>query len=534
MEEFLEQYRLAASKIRRLFMTVLSDIMVHANNAIVSMRGKKQAWIYCVVALGCFLLGFLIRPPEFASGFFFSSSKLDTAVDVPPDAKAAVDVTVSHGRIVHFDEPLESVFLGDPSIADLRIIQPDTVYIFGKRLGTTNLIAVSGSGSAATPAGDKSYIPPMPPLQATLRIRVVADSNPPNEARQELASGSVAKIALFGRRAVAMGHAKNIDDAVNIQEVAKTYSGPGQPPINAMTLAGSQQVNLRVRFAEISRADVQTLGINWQMFNTGNFSFAPLPGNSSRNANADALIDLLQRNGVLTILAEPNLTAISGQTASFLAGGEIPIPVAQSGGTVTTEFKTFGVSLVFTPTLIKKNRIALHIHPEVSMLSMATGIKVGGVETPVIMVHRTDTTVELGSGQTFAIGGLFQRQISQSGDDMDKLNFFGDLPVIGALFRSPRFRRNETELVILVTAYVVSPVSNRMVATPLDKSSDALRALQQLHAADRAGANDAAPRSGPAASDTKALPASPEASSTRSVIDTAPRPAPIGPEVNGG
>jgi pilus assembly protein CpaC len=503
MEEFLERYRFVASKARRLFMTALNDIIVYKSKAAAIMRGNKHLWIYGVVALGCFLLGFFIRPPEFASGFFFSTNKVDTAVDVPADAKGlAVDVTVSHGRVVRFDEPLESVFLGDPSIADLRVIYPDMVYIFGKKLGTTNLIAVSGSGNAAAPAADKSYIPPLPALQASLRVRVVADSNPPNEARQEIASRSVANIALFGRRAVTMGHAKSIDDAVNIEEVAKTYSAPGQPPINTMTLEGSQQVNLRVRFAEVSRADLQTLGINWEMFNTGNFSFGFLPAGGSSKFDVNSLIAALQRSGVVTVLAEPNLTAVTGQTASFLAGGEIPIPVAQSSGTLTTEFKTFGVSLVFTPTLIKKNRIALHVHPEVSMLSTATGLKVAGVETPVIMVHRTDTTIELASGQTFAIGGLFQRQLSQSSDDMDKLQFFGDFPVIGALFRSPRFRRNETELVILVTANLVNPVSDRMVATPLERPSDALRAIQAQSAAGgpaappRQSAKDGGPRTG--------------------------------------
>jgi pilus assembly protein CpaC len=238
------------------------------------------------------------------------------------------------------------------------------------------------------------------------------------------------------------------------------------------------------------------------MFNTGNFSFVPLSGSNARHIDANALVDALQRNGVVTILAEPNLTAVSGQTASFLAGGEIPVPIAQSGGTVTTEFKTFGVSLVFTPTLIKKNRIALHVHPEVSMLSPATGIKVAGVETPVIMVHRTDTTIELASGQTFAIGGLFQRQLSQSGDDMNKLQFFSDFPVIGALFRSQRFRRNETELVILVTANLVTPVSDRMVATPLEKPGEALRAIQAQSAgsgspeASSKHVKDASPRTG--------------------------------------
>src|SRR5262245_1804791 len=126
-EEFLERYRLLTSRLRRLYMTALSDIMVHADKAARAMRGKKQPWIYLAVGLGCFVLGFLVRPQEFASGFFFSTSKLDTAVDVPPDASGmGVDLAVSQGRVLRFDEPLESVFLGDPSIADVRIIQPDT------------------------------------------------------------------------------------------------------------------------------------------------------------------------------------------------------------------------------------------------------------------------------------------------------------------------------------------------------------------------------------------------------------------------
>src|SRR5262249_14171538 len=153
-----------------------------------------------------------------------------------------------------------------------------------------------------------------------------------------------------------------------------------------------------------------------------------------------------------------------------LAGGEIPIPVPQgNGNAVTLQYKPFGVSLVFTPVLIKKNRIALNVHPEVSMVSSATGIKVGGVSAPAFLVRRADTTVELASGQPFALGGLFQRQLSHNGDDFEAMPFLGDAPVLGELFRSPRFKRNETELVILITSYLVKPVSDRKVATPLDR-----------------------------------------------------------------
>ena len=156
------------------------------------------------------------------------------------------------------------------------------------------------------------------------------------------------------------------------------------------------------------------------------------------------------------MLAEPNLTAISGESASFLAGGEFPIPVAQEGDTVTIEYKQFGVSLVFTPTLIGKDRISLKVAPEVSDLDFSAEVQAGGVSVPALRVRRASTTVELASGQSFAIAGLLQ---STSSESIDKLPLLGDLPVLGALFRSNAFLQGESELVIVVTPYVVEPVA---------------------------------------------------------------------------
>jgi pilus assembly protein CpaC len=437
---------------------------------------------------------------ELVPGFLISSCQAASLADGASSEGGGkvLDIIVSHGRVLRFDEPVESVFLGDPSIADLRIVSPDMVYIFGKKLGTTNLIAISGSGKVVAPGGSSSA--PLPSLQASLRLQVVGDTSPPNEAKRELEPQSVVTIDLFGRRAVAYGRARSIDEAVNIDNIAQTFTPPGQSPINAMTLEGSQQVNIRVRFAEVSRADLQTLGISWQAFNTGNFTFGLLSGGGSK-FDANSLVDALQRDGVLTILAEPNLTAVTGQTASFLAGGEIPIPVPTgNGNAVTLQYKPFGVSLVFTPVLIKKNRIALNVHPEVSMVSAASGVKVGVVSAPAFLVRRADTTVELASGQTFALGGLFQRQLSHNGDDFDAMPFLADAPVLGELFRSPRFKRNETELVILITSYVVKPMSDRMAATPLNRPTDALRAVQEAaspkEAPSKQGAKDPGPRTG--------------------------------------
>jgi pilus assembly protein CpaC len=512
MQELLKRCRLAVSGISGIinfsadrFPDVAGGTAAYVNKASTAKIGhwkaKKQACIAGAAVFAYLLLGSLPETQGLVPGFFINQCQAASLANgVSPDGSGKVlDIIVSQGRVIRFDEPVESVFLGDPSIADLRIISPDMVYIFGKRLGTTNLIAISGSGKVVAPGENRSSGSPLPSLQASLRLQVVADTAAPNEAKRELEPQSVVTIDIFGRRPVAYGRARSIDEAVNIDNIAQTFAPPGQVPINAMTLDGSQQVNIRVRFAEVSRADLQTLGINWQMFNTGNFTFGLL-GNGSQ-VDGTALADSLQRNGVINVLAEPNLTAVTGQTAHFLAGGEVPIPVPQggNGNAVTLQYKPFGVSLVFTPVLIKKSRIALHVNPEVSMMSTAGAVKVNGVEAPAFMVRRADTTIELASGQTFAIGGLFQRQLSQN-DDIDKMPFLGDVPVMGALFRSPRFRRNETELVILITAYLVKPISDRTATTPLNRPTDALRAVQNAaggsEGASKQSVKDPGPRTG--------------------------------------
>ncbi|MDF2644015.1 MAG: type and secretion system protein RhcC2, partial [Pseudomonas sp.] len=202
-------------------------------------------------------------------------------------------------------------------------------------------------------------------------------------------------------------------------------------------------------------------------------------GLNSGNVNIDAMLEALQTNGVLEVLAEPNITAMTGQTASFLAGGEVAVPVPVNREVVGIEYKPYGVSLLFSPTLVPNGRIALQVRPEVSSLMSTTTLDVNGYQVPSFRVRRADTRVEVGSGQTFAIAGLFQRESTQ---DVEKVPMLGDMPILGNLFRSKRFQRNETELVILITPYLVEPVRERVVATPLD--------------AQRASAAASGPRSG--------------------------------------
>lgn len=225
---------------------------------------------------------------------------------------------------------------------------------------------------------------------------------------------------------------------------------------------------------------MQSYGVDWSVgYRSGGFEFNMFQDNGvpsgtgnfglnmdqTHGINFDILIEALQRNGIVKILAEPNLTAMTGQTASFLAGGEIPVPIPQGTDVVTVQYKPFGVSLGFTPTLIGRNRIALHVQPEVSSLSEAGSVSANGFAMPSFVVRRADTTVEVASGQTFAIAGLFQQRTSRN---LEKFPVLGDVPVLGPLFQSQRFQREETELVILITPYLVEPVRDSL-ATPLDR-----------------------------------------------------------------
>ena len=205
-------------------------------------------------------------------------------------------------------------------------------------------------------------------------------------------------------------------------------------------------------------------------------------------------LDLLENDGVVTTLAEPNLTALSGETASFLAGGEFPIPISQSLGAVTIEYKQYGVGLAFTPIVLADGRISMRVRPEVSQLSDAGSVTLNGFTVPALTTRRAETTVELGSGQSFMIAGLLQ---NSNTNNIEKAPFLGDIPVLGALFRSTKFQRNETELVIIVTPYLVRPVSGQL-ATPTDgyrAPDDIQRDFlgQSLHRQERRGPADGGP-----------------------------------------
>ena len=402
-----------------------------------------------------------------------------------PVLVAAMDTTSierGQGALLRLPNPAATLFVADPEIADYQTKSAALVYVYGKAIGETVLYAVDGAGRVMY-ASKLRITPNLGSLRDALHRHL------PNDAISvEAVAGS---ITLTGT-VLSAGHAA---DAMAIA-AAFIDTKKGDTIINLMALAAPAQVNLRVRVAEVDRNVLKQIGINWDAIaNAGRFAFGLVTQNPvtfgdvlNRNmatvqrGNVSSMIDALAQEGFITLLAQPNLTALSGETASFLAGGEFPVPIASTPGVggpmITIEFKKFGVSLDFTPTVIEGNRINLKVRPEVSQLSSSGGVQLQGFNIPGLTVRRAETTVELGSGETFVIAGLLQRT---SENLLSKVPGLGDVPIIGALMRSSRYRRNETELAIIITPYLVKPVGDPgEVAAPTDglvEANDVQRVL---------------------------------------------------------
>lgn len=381
------------------------------------------------------------------------------AQNVDPGGEQGLTLETGQGRILRFSEPAESVFVADPEVADVQVVSSGVLYLYAKAQGDTNLIVLDEDERT----------------QASMRLQVRDGAQAVNQALQGAGGGAPITLRMAGNQLVAEGESTDVGSAMAIQSTLESHTPEQGRALDATTYGGSTQINLRVRFAEVSREELLQYGVSWSaLINNGSLSLGVLPGSQAGmtfgtlgagSDSVDGLLQALQENGLLQILAEPNITAVTGETASFLAGGEIPIPVPVNRDLVGIEYKQFGVSLMFTPALLPNDRISLQVRPEVSSLT-GSSVEIGGVSVPGLQVRRADTLVEVGSGQTFAIAGLFQRDTF---NNIERVPVLGDVPVLGNLFRSRRFQRNETELVILITPYIVEPVSSpSSVRQPMD------------------------------------------------------------------
>jgi pilus assembly protein CpaC len=396
-------------------------------------------------------------------------------------ARPSETLTLSQGTgtLVRLSGPMSDVFVANDTIADVQVRSATQLYVFGKGRGETTVYATGKNGRVVYAAN----------------VRVGNNISSVGEMLTLAMPEASIQATPMNNLVLLTGTVASPTDVEEAQRLVQAYVGEGTQVISRLRSAVPLQVNLKVKIAEINRSLAKDIGVNL-LGQSGDFSvsqgegiFVPKFGEvpeEGKDATGQILrsvlgttlglrksilgldlitrINLAEADGLVTTLAEPNLTALSGETASFLAGGEFPIPISQSLGAVTIEYKQYGVGLAFTPIVLADGRISMRVRPEVSELSNEGSIKLNGFDVPAITTRRAETTVELGSGQSFMLAGLLRNAQT---NNIDKAPFLGDLPILGALFRSTRYRRSETELVIIVTPYLVRPVSGQL-ALPTD------------------------------------------------------------------
>jgi pilus assembly protein CpaC len=441
------------------------------------------------------------------------------AAPAAPAATGTQSITVPAGIgvLLHLPQPAATVISANPAIARVQPTSPTSLFVTGVAAGRTSVLVTADNGTAIVQY-DVTVTPmpaaPTPPVAASLpalppvlggeaeaghaggNVSPAAAAQAQSSIVQSIVGAGTVKVRSDGNGVVLTGTVPNAAAAESVIAILRARLGDNVQVLDNMVVLGSIQVNVRVRIAEIDRTVTRQLGFNWQALSTGGkggkFSLGVLTGAGasgpisalsplgltplasvvpnqvglsykSGSWDINSIIDALAADQLVSILAEPNLTAQSGETASFLAGGEFPIPIAATGvagsTSITVEFKQFGVSLAVVPTVLSSTRLNLRVRPEVSELSNNGAVSVptgsGGTLTiPALTVRRAETTVELGSGQSFAIAGLLERT---STDTTNALPGLGELPVLGALFKSNDFQRGESELVIIVTPYLVKP-----------------------------------------------------------------------------
>jgi pilus assembly protein CpaC len=392
-------------------------------------------------------------------------------------ARMELAVSVGKSQVLEIGRPYADVMIANPEVADVLPLTNHSVYVVGKKLGSTQL-TIYGPGRSLIAATDVTVGPDIDSLK--LRLHEIL----PDEEELSIRAANQS-LLLSG----------SVDSGARLQQVvalAESYA-PGQV-VNMLSVRGEQQVMLSVRFVEMERTTAKALRINGETgprlidngknfnVNTGDSIISAVPFLTALDRfgtltgfihagdiDLNILFDGLENKGLIKTLAEPNLVAMSGDTASFLAGGEFPVPVAQAASagstTISVEFKPFGIALGFTPTVLDDGVINMVVAPEVSAIDPTASIVTQGLTIPGIKVRRAKTTVELRDGESFTIAGLlkddYQNQIRQ-------FPFVGDVPVLGALFRSTGYQRNQSELVIVVTPHIVKATKGRM-ATPADR-----------------------------------------------------------------
>ena len=386
------------------------------------------------------------------------------------------ELGVGKSQVVDLTTPIKRASLANPEVADTVVLSPKQIYLTGKSVGVTTLTLWKENGELFS-AFDVTVSPDLSQLREQLHKMLPDEKDISVMATHDhvTLSGTISNLARQSRAL----------------EIAEPYAP--KKVVNLLQVGGAQQVMLEVRVAEMDRNLIRRMGINMNGVGAGNnFGVTSLnsitelsgPGGlsdpvgqfvtSAVNALVrfqtgsitwTSFIDALKQEDVVKVLAKPTLVAVSGQEAQFLSGGEFPFPIPQAFGVVTIQYKKFGVGLSFTPTVLTNNRISMAVSPEVSELDFANALQIQGFIIPTISTRRATTVVELADGQSFAIAGLLRDNVREQ---VQKFPVLGDIPVLGALFRSSRYTKNQTELVIIVTPHFVKPMDVAQQALPTD------------------------------------------------------------------
>ncbi|HUF44715.1 MAG TPA: type II and III secretion system protein family protein [Aestuariivirgaceae bacterium] len=383
-----------------------------------------------------------------------------------------VRIGLNKSKVVTLPGPARDVLVGNPEIVEVVVRTQNTAYLFARAPGQSNAYFFDADGRQIL----------------ALDIEVTQDMAALHQLIQRTIPGSQITVDTIGENVVLGGVAKSAAEAKTALDLAARFAGGEEKVMSTVAITGRDQVMLRVRVAEVQRDVLKAFGVDFDQlvakagnFTVNAFTFNPFtlgtglasgatvnPSYEKGDTKVDAVIQAMERDGLVRTLAEPTLTAISGESAKFLAGGEFPVRTGTNcsdGGnfcTATVEYKPFGVGLGFTPVVLSEGRISLRISTEVSELSQENAVG----ETPSLKVRRAETTVELPSGGSMVMAGLIQERTRQ---DINGVPGLKDLPVLGTLFRSRDFQSNQTELVVIVTPFVVDAVNDRHLATPLDR-----------------------------------------------------------------
>jgi pilus assembly protein CpaC len=448
--------------------------------------------------------------------------------------RATSDISLSKGRaqIVNLPVAITDVVVSNPEVVDVQVRSPRQIVVFGKGDGESTVFATTRDGRVVYSSN----------------VRVVQNVNSLDDMLKVAMPDATVKTTTMNGMILLTGTVATPDDAAEAERLAQAFVGEETKILSRLKTATPMQVMLNVKIAEVNRDFLKKVGVNYKSggISTGstlgpvtfsgrdfveitppalgappeaqtNYKFGGLAGSTSvafakRFLGVDfaAALDLAESDGLAVTLAQPNLTALSGETASFLAGGEIPFAVAGSLGNTTIEYKPYGISLAFTPFVLSDGRISMRVRPEVSQI--AANVSIGGSTLPSLTTRRVETSVELGSGQSMILGGLLSNSQNNA---IERVPGVGNVPVLGALFRSSSYRRNETELVIVVTPYLVKPINANDIALPTD-GYKAATDLQRIGLGNLESSSSGGDRPKPTMGDPVTVPSAPS-------FDNAPR-----------